>query len=653
MSLLSWDCETFLIQPGMLAPKLVCVSYYDGKEKGLLDARDGIAFVERHLRSDDTTFIGHHVVYDFGVLCAERPDFIPLVFRAYEEGRVRDTRLRQQLIDIADGNLEFFPESRAADGEIVRTRTRHGLADLSLRLLGRELKKEGTFRLRYHELTDVPLDRWPEEAKTYAIDDAVTTWEVFQKQEKVDPKKLASWELQHRASWALHLMSCWGLRTDGERIKNLRDVLEAEQKAAHEKLAGSGIFRANGTKDMAVLRGKIEAAYRALDLPAPKTEKGAIQYGEDVLEPTGDPELLILAHSMKGAKLLSSEIPKLERGVDRPLCPSYNTIVETGRTSSFGSKTDGMNIQNPSKKGGVRECFRARPGTVFCSVDYDTIELRSLAQVCWSWFGESAMKAALDDGEDLHLVLAAKLMGVSGEEALARLAAGDKLMEEFRQHAKPANFGFPGGMGPEKYIDYAAGYGIKITLATARRLRDAWFQTFSEMSRYFKRITEIVNKKYPDGVVRMEQFHPEKKPWRLRGQVRFTQAANGFFQGLTADMAKDALASVSRECYAVESSPLFGCRPVVFMHDEIICEMSEARAHEAAHRMAELMISSGRKWMPDVPITAKPALMRRWYKGCKPVFAEGRLVPAKPIEEPGPDGKPRVKWVADHDERED
>ncbi len=107
--------------------------------------------------------------------------------------------------------------------------------------------------------------------------------------------------------------------------------------------------------------------------------------------------------------------------------------------------------------------------------------------------------------------------------------------------------------------------------------------------------------------------------------------ANHPFQHLAAMGAKHALWNVSRECYTVEDSPLYGSRPVVFAHDEVITELIEAKAHEAAYRQADVMIASMREFVPDVKIAAEPALMRFWDKNASPVFdAAGRLIPWEP-----------------------
>jgi DNA polymerase I-like protein with 3'-5' exonuclease and polymerase domains len=117
---------------------------------------------------------------------------------------------------------------------------------------------------------------------------------------------------------------------------------------------------------------------------------------------------------------------------------------------------------------------------------------------------------------------------------------------------------------------------------------------------------------------------------RVRGGLSGPAAANTLFQGLAADGAKRAVIQMTEEMYLDNASPLYGSRLVLFAHDETILEMPEERAHEAAHRQAQVMIEKMRECVPDVKVKAEPALMRRWYKEAKTVYENGRLVPWEP-----------------------
>ncbi|MEG7784113.1 hypothetical protein, partial [Listeria monocytogenes] len=60
-----------------------------------------LPYLERLLRDPAVALVGQNIAYDAAVLCAEFPTLLPLWFTAYEQGRILDTKLREQLIDIA------------------------------------------------------------------------------------------------------------------------------------------------------------------------------------------------------------------------------------------------------------------------------------------------------------------------------------------------------------------------------------------------------------------------------------------------------------------------------------------------------------------------------------------------------------------------
>jgi DNA polymerase-1 len=295
-------------------------------------------------------------------------------------------------------------------------------------------------------------------------------------------------------------------------------------------------------------------------------------------------------------------------------------LMETGRTSCSSP-----NMQNPPRAGGVRAAFQPRDGYVFVFCDYDTLELRALSQCCLDFLGQSEMAKALRAGHDLHLLLAAEMLKVHPDQAQARRTAGDPVIKEYRQQAKPANFGFPGGMSSDSFQEFAETQKVMLTKAQCRAIRDAWFRKWPEMRFYFNHVNSL-----PEQIRQL-------RSGRVRGGATYTAKCNGFFQGLAADGAKEALWRVACECY-LPGTPLYGCKPVLFLHDEIGIEAPEGQVTQAGDRLATVMREAMQKWIPDVPITCGPVAMRRWYKGAEAVRIDGQLVPCKP------EGK---KWIAD------
>lgn len=207
---------------------------------------------------------------------------------------------------------------------------------------------------------------------------------------------------------------------------------------------------------------------------------------------------------------------------------------------------------------------------------------------------------------------------------MARKAKKDVEILTARQMMKAFVFGAPGGMGHKKMVAYAKkSYGVDIDEAQSKLLMQRYRQWLPEVATYFDGISAAT----ATGSANIEQLRSN----RVRGKVGFTDACNGLFQGLAADGAKAALWEVTKRCYAVPSSNLYGSRPVCFIHDEIGLEVPVEQSHEAAMEQERVMCDVMEQWTPSIPSRASPALMRRWYKGADRAWnRHKRLVPWEP-----------------------
>ena len=665
MTVVAFDTETWRHQPGLQAPPLVCVSLWedkDGRRRGtVLGREDGLRWARRTFADSDITLVGHNVAYDLAVLLAADFDLGPLLFKACADGRVRCTMLREQFLANAEGQLHKKKDVVGPKYGPVKPYSLAGCAWEHLKHDISEGKIEGSWKLRFKELDGIPPENWPPEPYAYALGDARETLEVFFKQEEVgraatvrvnaescgwvaseadkkfrktiSPARVLNIfhdePAQVRAAFALRLMECWGVQTDGEAVAALEEALLAEIAALEPELLAAGLKRTKkdgtpGTMDQKALKAAIDAAYAKQGLKAKDTPKRGTSTSAEVLLASGDDLLVRYGKSSLTRKILSTYIPLMKTGVVLPIHPSFQVLMESGRTSCREP-----NLQNPPRKGAVRACFVPRPGHVFLACDYDTAELRSLAQACLDLLGRSTLADWYnrDPEFDPHTLLASGLMGISYEEAMALKKAGDKVLKHHRQMAKSANFGFPGGLGARTFVSYAKDSGVDITEKQAKDLREAWFARWAQMRDYFKTIEHMMAESGEGTILQYRSL-------RVRGGTRYTAACNTFFQGPVADGAKIALFYVARECYADPESSLYGCRPVLFLHDEIILEVPEERLDMAAKCLSGLMEAALRIILPDVPVRTSVSAMRRWYKDAEAVYIDGHLVPWEPkVEE--------------------
>lgn len=400
--------------------------------------------------------------------------------------------------------------------------------------------------------------------------------------------------------------------------------------------------------------------------------RGQVTKGRDALAESGDDDLIDRAASLENEKILTTYGPFLRGGVDGALTLYGNPVLANLRTSYAGV------IQLLPRQGGVRDCVVARVGRLFSSTDYPQLELYTHAQSCL-WhpeIGWSDLADALNGEIEVHVKLASAMLGISYEEGLRRHKAKDPIFKLIRQAAKPGNYGFPGGMsavtmvltqrrqGPDTpcatgphWIDVKGervrGYkGLRFCvlvrgrercgtdrvtqwgrrdipptcrecIEVAEDIRVAWLDSFRE-NRLYLGIGR------PGVVPRHLDRTDVARLWKCgvdRGGLDYSSLANTWFSSLAAVGAKDALWHVGRECY-IPGTVLYGTRPVTFQHDEIVASHPEDVAPEAADRVAEIMETRMKEYIPDVAehFHVEAALMRKWYKEAEPVRGDdGRL----------------------------
>jgi DNA polymerase I-like protein with 3'-5' exonuclease and polymerase domains len=612
MRVVAIDTETETFGPARMAPPLVVSSITETTEPELYHVSEGPAVVAEYFEQaacGEIKIVGHNFAYDAAVYCAQWPELTELVFAAYDADGVTDTMLRQMLLDIAAGCYRGW--ENANTGKWIKHE--YGLGDLALRHTHMRLDKDSYWRTRYAELRDKPLWEWTEEAKQYALEDSFATKLVYDRQEesKPHPHILVDEFRQARAAFALHLISAWGIRTDAEGVEMLRQSAIEELDAVKPLLIKAGLLRRNGTRDLKAalaLMGEVNPDGK-------KTETGRLSLDEESCIASGHPTLLALSQFVKAQNVLSKDVRAMELGIDQPIHSRFSSLMETGRTSSSGP-----NLQNLRRKRGVRECYVPREGCLFAACDFDKAELHTLAQVCKRVIGRSRLGERLVAGFDPHLDLGAQLLEISYEDAVANKR--DPAVKDARQKAKPANFGFPGGLGIDGFLAYAKGqYGIDFERSMAVKLRETWHATWPEMEDYFAWIRALLG---DAGVATITHLYSGRE----RGLVPYTVACNSFFQGLAADGAKAAMWEVIKGQYADPSSPLYGSRTVNFIHDELLIEVPEARAEACALELQRVMVEAFNPWVPDYPVTAGVALMYRWCKNAEPIYdAQGHLIP--------------------------
>ena len=654
------DTETKTFSPGNMAPDIVCYSYtnnylpqsFGTSKLGVLHHNDVSEDTLREMLSGH--LVGHAFDYDTVCICAAFPyaDFIDEVFEAYARGRIQCTLIREQLLQIWRGNFQGNQEGAYA------------LATLYERYTKKHLEKEDTYRLRYGELYNVPMNDWPQEAIDYSQMDAIATEAVYRAQDAVvkyhggDPDEIFFNAPEQAANaFALRLMTVWGIVTDAQRVRMAETHVTLRQNELRKYLLQSGLLKPKKDGYSRNLKRIRELLIEENGDDVVYTEKGNVSTARDVLESKNDDgdfknkDLQRVAEYVSLEKLLNTYIKILKEGVNTPI-HAYFGLLETGRRGAS------KNMQTPPRKAAkisvgeyvengkklfkntyivdIRSCYVPRPGYYYVSNDYNSVELRTWSQCLVDLFGIDAVPMAQmyqkDPDADPHTKFGAEVfLKISYEEGLAlvksageakkegrKLTELEQRMKDARQGAKAANFGLPGGLGAEKFVNFAEKtYGYKITPDEGKHIKKNWLKVWNAKP-YFDFIADKVE---------TLGYIIQHRSNRFRGRIDFCAASNSPFQGLAADGTYHAVFLVARDCYANPKSVLFGSRIVNVLHDEIIIEVPIKNASKAAKRLEEIQNQAMSRFCPDVPIISSPSMMTAWYKDAPAIYKNGELIP--------------------------
>lgn len=696
MTPIGFDTETHLISAGNIIPRLVCASFcVDASQKWVRGNNDeqllkDIAYMlwacQNVGGTEQFKIIIQNASFDISVVMRYLADIQVGLQKGDPKLAKELYALVWQLLDDSmdrelDQGLGGGPEGVLISDTLIREKLfwlstrgqvegQFSLADLVKRYFDVDISEgkadqvdaqgkkngPGVWRMRYSELDGVPAEQYPPEAYQYALDDAVWARQVWLEQEKIRAPlghgSMNSESLQVYADTVLRISSSHGMLLDRERVAKVTERVAAEITPDKMKpLIDAGVLRPNGSIDTTVMKGFVEQAWAKLGRLPRYTDKGAISLDDETRTDLAGlcPIIDLYSHRQKYQKILTAFLPNLNGGT---VFTNYSILKETGRTSSFGNdkkKSDypAVNIQQIPRADGIRECFKAREGYVWVSVDYSALELCSVAQVTYRLFGRSVHLDKINQGYNLHSFLGAKIAartepelvnGESDPDTVYRILEGKRKCKaaegtpegvakeratHYRTLAKPTGLGFPGGLGPTTMVTYAkTTYEVDMDLDTASKLRDFWRQTYPEMVQFFS----WVNRQEVGGqgiyAYTTDGFN------RYRTGATFCATANGkCMQSLSADGAKRAVAWLGRAFYGGlppdnPYSALEGCRMLAFIHDEVIAEVPEdEKLTLRAQLISDLMVMAMKESMPDVLITAEPAVMRNWSKKAEPVWS--------------------------------
>ena len=708
-----FDVETYMIANNTV-PEIVCCSFYDVRREEApgyaLKGIEGLTHLAELLKDDSVHLIAHNAFFDFVTSAVCSKQLFALIFRAYDKGRIHCTKLREMLLLV--GGPDNYGEVRNVTQGTVAPVSGVSLAGCIWNYFGKDVtaskvKTTGAksisgdiWRLRYHELHTVPMDEWPIEAVTYAIEDSYYALGVFLAQEikakrisapimrenGVDGTIIDDAQRQAQVEFCFQYMSFkTGVKIDQHKIEAANDAIMLEHQRLIDRISDFGFYKdakkhkrgykinkpnvmaafdrcykllqytepaiftetsvAKGKPVISTAKGPRDNLVRMIDqaidkgrtpttmVPLTQDNKDELQILSDALRTFAECEGL-----WKEANTFIKGLKRSRLSLDSRIRYNLHGLVATGRSSSADP-----NMQNLPRGGAVRDCIVPEDGHVFIINDYSNAEMRSLAEVNWvEQDGQSALATEYrkDKHFDPHLFAAYQMinielgMNLSFDDAKGiyseKAHEHYKLLKKYRTLAKILNFGLAGGLSHVSFVDYARGYKVYLTIGESKRLCDMWRQVWSEMGVYFRMrgdlFREDMGGEYQTTEAQRTYLFKQSK--RARYLRKYTVSCNTPFQGISADGAKQAVIQTFKECYFMKRSPLYGCKPIMFIHDEIVLECpydpeNHLKASDAALRLSKVMEDCMEQYTPNIPAVAEPTISTKWTKDAESDVVDG------------------------------
>lgn len=635
---ISIDFEARLVSQAEPIPPPVCLSicYSLEDEQDLLHAKDPAC--KRMVRdlvegaaSGKRKLCGFYSAFDMSVI-AVHFKMMDEVFAAYAAEGVHCEMIRQKLIDIAKGELGGYRNGYTG----AWVDHKYNLNDVGTRH-GIETHDKDTWRLRYAELEDVPIDDWELEAIQYPLDDTAKDWAIHESQ--LEYSQFLDDEFrQAETSFGLALMSAHGVCTDARMVEAFRRATQARIDSCRDLLVNSKYLtwqpkKEKFKKEVKKIREYAIGVWKKKGVAFPKTKTGGVCLDEQACKDSGD-EILI-AHQIYGsASTQMDRVAELLNGCSGlRIHTRFDELKKSGRTGS--SKP---NIQNRATEPvGDRESFQGGlevldvhikgkllgNRNILIDMDFDGLELRTVSQSCLDAVGFSRLAEVLNEGEDPHLMVAAQLCKTSYDDAKVRYKQDDPEIVDARGagKAKMVNFSCWAGTTVKGLRAHAASVGYDYSMDEAADIYKAFMDAWPEAEQYFKWVRGHGGSA---GMHAMMCFDSN----RYAGLLTYTEACSIISQGRGADATKEGLRALIRECY-VGKGLLRGCRLYNFIHDQYQIEIpDDDLAHDRAEYAGKIAREAANIWLPRVPTRAKPMLVRRWSKLAKAVYDKsGRLIP--------------------------
>ena len=397
------------------------------------------------------------------------------------------------------------------------------------------------------------------------------------------------YEIEMPLAKVLAEMEHEGFGMDKAALESFGEMLKAQIEKDLEDIYGmvGYQFNLNSPKQL----GK--ALFEDLELPAGKKTKSGYSTNAEVLEGLRKyhPVIDKILNYRTYQKLNSTYVEGMKAKIreNGRIHTTFNqTETRTGRISSGEPNLQNIPVRTELGQE-LRKFFVAKEGHVLLDADYSQIELRILAHIS----GDSNMREAFINNEDIHTQTAAKIMNLPVE----------MVTPQIRSRAKAVNFGIVYGISA-----FSLSKDIGITVKEASQFINNYLDTFTGVKEYMNTIVQFAKDNgYVSTLYNRKRILPEiHNSNRNVQEMGKRMAMNTPIQGTSADIIKIAMVKVSQRL----KEEGLRAKLILQVHDELIVEAPVEEAEKAAEILGEAMRNAAQL---SVPLKVDVNMGENWY----------------------------------------
>ncbi len=559
---------------------------YDTREVPVISKGDtigcGFEFEENKLKSIAVAFGGN--VARIGITDETLPDI---------KRMLEDADIKKDVFDIKDVLVKtrdlFEIKGIVYDVAIAAylidpAKSRYTISELAEEYLNAQCREETSS-------AQLSLFDEPQEDNTFAKETAciLPLAEKTSEKIKADGQSELFEEIELPLVGVLADMQSCGIKINKEQLSEFSQMLSERIDELEKEiymLAGEE-FNINSPKQLGVI------LFEKLGLKSVKKTKSGYSTNAEVLEKLkgSHPIIQFIIDYRQVAKLKSTYCDGLFAVIEadgRIHSNFTQTVTVTGRISSTEPNMQNIPVRTALGRE-MRKMFIAKEGCVLIDADYSQIELRVLASIA----EDEKMIDAFKNGEDIHTVTAAQVLGIDA----ADVTPGQ------RSSAKAVNFGIVYGIG-----EYSLSQDIHVSVKEAKQYIANYLEKYSGVREYMERIKEQAKEDgYVKTLMNRIRYIPELKSSNFNVRAFGERVAlNTPIQGTAADIIKLAMVRVHKRLAAEKLSS----KLILQVHDELIIEAPIEEKERAADILREEMENAAEL---KVPLKVDLSTGKSWY----------------------------------------